>query len=218
MKLIKECTEQVEYIVEAADSSGKQKNHYIKGIFLQCESVNRNNRTYPLHIMEKEVKRYTEQYINKKRAFGELGHPDGPGMNLHLVSHMITKLELDGNNFIGEAKILDTPNGRIVKALMEAGAQLGVSSRGLGSIVQKEGVSIVQSDFMLATAADIVADPSAPDAFVQGIMEGKEWVYNASTNSWVVAEQIKTQINKMTTKQVANAQARMFETFLNRLK
>ena len=218
MKLIKECTETVEYIVEATDSSGKQKNHYIKGIFLQCEMTNRNGRRYPQNIMEKEVKRYSEAYIDKNRAFGELGHPDSPSINLDRVSHMIKELKADGNNYIGKAQILDTPHGNIVKSLINAGASVGVSSRGMGSLIQKEGINIVQSDFMLATAADIVADPSAPDAFVQGIMENAEWVFNASTNSWRMAEQAKSQINKMTTRQVANAQARMFETFLNRLK
>mgnify|MGYP006267529007 CR=1 FL=1 len=217
MKLIKESIEDVQYIVEAVDTAGT-KSHKIRGIFLQCEMANRNNRFYPLATVSKVVETYTENFINKNRALGELGHPDGPAINLDRVSHMITKLELDGKNFVGEAKILDTPNGNIVKALMDAGAQLGVSSRGLGSVVQKEGVNVVQPDFMLATAADIVADPSAPDAFVQSIMEGADWVYNASTNSWMMAEQIRTKINKMTGKQVVNNQARLFEAFLRNLK
>jgi hypothetical protein len=217
MKLIKESIEDVQYIVEAVDGQGT-KSHKIRGIFLQCEMANRNGRMYPLNTVSNVVKTYTENFIKKNRALGELGHPEGPTINLDRVSHMITKLERDGNNFVGEAKILDTPNGNIVKALMDAGAQLGVSSRGLGSVVQKEGVNVVQPDFMLATAADIVADPSAPDAFVQSIMEGADWVYNASTNSWMMAEQIRSKINKMTTKQVNSNQAALFEAFLKSLK
>lgn len=217
MKLIKETVEDVQYIVEAVDTSGT-KCHKIRGIFLQTDIENKNGRVYEFGIVENVVKNYHENYIAKNRALGELGHPDGPSINLDRVSHMITCLKPEGKNFVGEAKILDTPNGRIVKALMEAGAQLGVSSRGLGSIVQKNGVSYIQPDFMLATAADIVADPSAPDAFVQSIMEGADWVYNASTNSWMMAEQIRSKINKMTTNQVVDNQARMFEAFLKSLK
>lgn len=172
---------------------------------------------YPKEILQKEVDRYNKEYTAKNRAFGELGHPDSPTINLDRVSHMIKSLKLEGNNFIGRAKIMDTPYGKIVKSLIDEGAQLGVSSRGLGSIVQKNGVNLVQDDFMLATAADIVADPSAPDAFVEGIMEGKEWIYNASTKSWILAEQLKSDIKKMSAKQVAENQARMFESFLNSL-
>lgn len=173
---------------------------------------------YPKSVMENEVNRYTKEYINKNRAFGELGHPDSPTINLPLVSHMIKSLKMEGSNYVGRAKILDTPNGKIVKSLIDEGVQLGVSSRGLGSLVQKNGVQLVQDDFMLATAADIVADPSAPDAFVEGIMEGAEWVFNASTKSWMVAEQIRADIKKMTASQVVESQARMFETFLSGLK
>jgi len=173
---------------------------------------------YPKEILQKEVKRYNEEYVTKNRAFGELGHPDSPTINLDRVSHMIKTLKLEGDNFIGKAKIMDTPYGKIVKSLIDEGAQLGVSSRGLGSLVEKGGVNLVQDDFMLATAADIVADPSAPDAFVEGVMEGKEWVYNASTKSWIMAEQIKSDIRKMTAKQVVESQARMFQNFLNSLK
>lgn len=173
---------------------------------------------YPREIMEKEVGRYTKEYINKNRAYGELGHPDSPTINLDRVSHMIKSLRVEGDNYIGKAKILDTPYGKIVKALIDEGAQLGVSSRGLGSLVQRGGVNLVQDDFMLATAADIVADPSAPDAFVEGVMEGAEWVYNASTKSWIKAEQLRNDIRRMTAKQVADNKARLFESFLNSLK
>lgn len=217
MKIIKEHTEEVKLIVEAKED-GSAKDYFIEGVFLQSNLKNRNGRMYPKAIMEKEVDRYTKEYINKNRAFGELGHPDTPTINLPLVSHMIKSLKLEGNNFVGRAKILDTPNGKIVKSLIDEGVQLGVSSRGMGSLVQKDGMNMVQDDFMLATAADIVADPSAPDAFVEGVMEGAEWVYNASTNSWMMAEQIKTEVKKMSAKQLSEAQARMFQRFLNSLK
>jgi len=217
VKLIKEHTEEVKLIVEAK-ADGKAKDYYIEGVFLQANLKNRNNRMYPRPILEKEVNRYTNEYINKNRAFGELGHPDTPSINLDRVSHMIKSLKLEGDNFIGRAKIMDTPYGKIVKSLIDEGAQVGVSSRGLGSVAEKNGVNMVQDDFMLATAADIVADPSAPDAFVEGIMEGKEWIYNASTKSWMIAEQIRSDIKQMTAKQVGENQARMFETFLNSLK
>lgn len=217
MKIIKEHTEDVKLIVEAAEDGGS-KDYFIEGVFLQSELKNRNGRMYPKAILEKEVDRYTKEYINKNRAFGELGHPDTPTINLPLVSHMIKSLKLEGNNFIGRAKILDTPNGKIVKSLIDEGVQLGVSSRGMGSLTQRDGMNMVQDDFMLATAADIVADPSAPDAFVEGVMEGAEWVYNASTNSWMMAEQIKTEVKQMSAKQLSEAQARMFQRFLNSLK
>ena len=173
MKLITEVTEDIQYISE--EKNGK-RNLYIEGVFLQSNLTNRNNRTYPKEIMRKEVDRYRTEQIDKKRAMGELGHPDGPTLNLDRVSHMITSLKEDGDNWIGKAKILDTPMGNIVKNLMDEGAQLGVSSRGLGSIKEKNGINEVQDDFILSTAADIVADPSAPDAFVRGIMENKEWM------------------------------------------
>lgn len=173
---------------------------------------------YPKEVMDKEVARYMKESVEKNRAYGELGHPDTPTINLDRVCMMTKSLRKEGDNYIGRAKILDTPYGKIVKSLIDEGAQLGVSSRGLGSLVEKNGINVVQDDFMLSTAADIVADPSAPDAFVEGIMEGKEWVFNASTKSWVVAEQIKSDIRKMTAKQVAENQAKLFETFLNSLK
>jgi len=181
MKLITEYREfgqdDVQCLSESA-SDGTGKKFYIEGVFLQAEVKNRNGRIYPLAIMEREVKRYTDVYVTRKRAFGELGHPDGPSINLDRVCHLIEKLYQDGSNFMGKAKILDTPNGKIVQAMLSDGAQLGVSSRGVGSLKASQGTDLVQDDFMLATAADIVADPSAPAAFVKGIMEGKEWVWN----------------------------------------
>jgi hypothetical protein len=192
MKLITEYRDfgqDVECLSE--DVSGNRK-FYIQGIFLQAEVRNRNGRKYPLDIMEREVQRYTNNYIIKKRAFGELGHPDGPSINLDRVSHLIESLIKDGSNFIGKAKILDTPNGKIVQAMLADGAQLGVSSRGVGSLRSSNGVDVVQDDFMLATAADIVADPSAPAAFVNGIMEGKEWVWN----NGLLKESVVTQIQE----------------------
>ena len=176
MKLISETVEDVNYLIED-DDTGK-KNYRIRGPFLQAEIKNRNGRIYPMHILEKEVNRYNKEYIQKNRAFGELGHPDGPTVNLERVSHMITGLHPDGTNFIGEAKVMDTPYGKIVKNLIDEGAKLGVSSRGMGSLVPSRGAQVVKDDFYLATAADIVADPSAPNAFVEGIMEGKEWVWD----------------------------------------
>ena len=174
MKLITEQIEGVEVITE--QKNGKT-NMYISGPFLQAEITNRNGRCYPFPILEREVKKYTDKYISSGRALGELGHPDGPTVNLDRASHLITSLKSEGNNFIGKAKVLDTPMGNIAKSLLDEGVKLGVSSRGVGSLVERNGIKYVGDDFMLSTAADIVADPSAPDAFVQGIMEGKEWVW-----------------------------------------
>jgi len=176
MKLISEEISQAEYLVE--EKNGK-KEYKIKGIFLQSNVKNRNGRVYPKDILMKEVKRYNQEFINKNRAFGELGHPDGPTVNLERVSHMVKRLYPEGDNFIGEAKIMNTPYGKIVKGLIDEGVQLGVSSRGMGSLEQRGGANYVKDDFYLATAADIVADPSAPDAFVEGIMENKEWVWDS---------------------------------------
>lgn len=217
MKLIKENVEDVKLIVEAR-KDGKTKDYFIEGVFLQSNLKNRNGRMYPREIMEKEVNRYNDEYIKKNRAFGELGHPDSPSINLDRAAILIKSLRPDGDNWIGKAKVMDTPYGKIVKNFIDEGAQLGVSSRGIGSLVQKNGINLVQDDFMLATAADVVADPSAPDAFVNGIMEGAEWIYNAATGSWVIAEQMKADIKKMTANQVAENQARMLQTFLNSLK
>ena len=177
MKLISEEATNVEFLTEATKKGGK--NYFIEGIFMQANTKNRNGRIYPQEILQKEAKRYTTEFIDKKRAFGELGHPDGPTVNLERVSHMIEELQEVDQNFMGRAKILDTPYGKIVKNLIDEGARLGVSSRGMGSLKpSKDGVQEVQDDFYLATAADIVADPSAPNAFVQGIMEGREWIWN----------------------------------------
>ena len=175
VKLFSEAVEEVQYITEAKEGGGK--NYKIKGIFLQADIKNRNGRVYPMGILEKEVTRYNKKFINENRAYGELGHPDGPTVNLERVSHMVTDLYPDGKNFVGEAKIMGTPMGEIVKNIMDEGGKLGVSSRGMGSLDQKNGANYVRDDFYLATAADIVADPSAPNAFVEGIMEGKEWVW-----------------------------------------
>jgi|TARA_Y100000033_G_scaffold8177_1_gene7229 hypothetical protein len=175
MKLI---TEQIEDVQVITEGTGADKKLYIEGVFLQSELKNRNGRVYPFQVLEREVNRYNEEYVKTKRALGELGHPDGPTVNLDRVSHRITELRAEGNNFMGKAQILDTPMGKIAKSLLGEGVQLGVSSRGMGSIDRREDTAYVMDDFMLATAADIVADPSAPDAFVNGIMEGKEWVWD----------------------------------------
>ena len=215
MKLISEHIEDVEYITEEKDNG--ENTYKIKGVFMQSEVKNRNGRVYPFPVLEKEVTRYNKDYVNENRAFGELGHPDGPTVNLERASHMITSLKPEGKNFIGEAKILKTPMGRIVENLMDAGGKLGVSSRGMGSLEQKNGANYVKNDFYLATAADIVADPSAPNAFVQGIMEGKEWVWD---NGALVEEELirmKKRINENIRKKHANQDALEFAKFLKLL-
>jgi hypothetical protein len=215
MKLISEQIEGIEYITEEKDNG--EKSYKIKGVFMQSEVKNRNGRVYPFEVLNKEVKRYNKEYIDEKRAFGELGHPDGPTVNLERASHMITALYPKDKNFIGEAKILKTPMGEIVKNLMDEGAKLGVSSRGMGSLEQKNGANYVKDDFYLATAADIVADPSAPNAFVEGIMEGKEWVWN---NGALVEEELirmKKRINEKVRKRHANQNALEFAKFLKLL-
>ena len=214
MKLISEEISNAEMLVE--ETNGK-KNYKIKGVFLQSDIKNRNGRIYESDILTKEVKRYNEEFINKKRAFGELGHPDGPTVNLERVSHMITKLAPEGKNFIGEAKIMDTPYGKIVKGLIDEGAQLGVSSRGMGSLVQKGGANYVGKDFYLATAADIVADPSAPDAFVEGIMEGKEWVWNNGILKEQEVNELKLHAESKERMARAEKNAQVFESFLKKL-
>ena len=217
LKLISEHIEQdTDYIIEQDEKSGN-KNYKIKGIFMQADIKNRNGRIYPMEILQKEVKRYNKEYINEKRAFGELGHPDGPTVNLERASHMITALYPDGKNFIGEAKILETPMGGIVKSLMDEGAKLGVSSRGMGSLDQKNGANYVRNDFYLATAADIVADPSAPNAFVEGIMEGKEWVWNNGSLVEAELERQKRRINERVRKRQANEDTLEFLRFLKKL-
>ena len=210
MKLITETIENIEVLKE--ERNGK-KDYKIRGVFMQADIKNRNGRIYPVGTLAKEVKRYNEQFINKKRAFGELGHPDGPTVNLERVSHMITSLKPEGKNFIGEAKIMDTPYGKIVKNLIDEGAQLGVSSRGMGSI---QG-STVGKDFYLATAADIVADPSAPDAFVEGIMEGKEWVWDNGVLKSMEVERYKEEIEKTKRAELAEKKASIFKDFLNKI-
>ena len=214
MKLITETIEDVQILTE--EKNGK-KDYKIKGVFMQADIKNRNGRIYPVETLAKEVRRYTKEFIEKKRAFGELGHPDGPTVNLERVSHMITSLKPEGKNFIGEAKVMDTPYGKIVKNLIDEGAVLGVSSRGMGSIQQQGGRNLVGKDFYLATAADIVADPSAPDAFVEGIMEGKEWVWDNGIIKEQDVSEIKAQIERETRERKAVAEAVAFDRFLQKL-
>jgi len=214
MKLISEEVVNAEYIVE--ENNGK-KEYKIRGIFLQSDIKNRNGRIYENGILAKEVGRYDKEFIQKGRAFGELGHPDGPTVNLERVSHMIKALTPEGKNFIGEAKIMDTPYGKIVKNLIDEGATLGVSSRGMGSLVQKGGANYVGKDFYLATAADIVADPSAPDAFVEGIMESKEWVWDNGVLLEKDIEAWKSEIQKAKSHALAEAKVKVFKNFLGKL-
>ena len=219
MKLITEVKfEEVEYITEARESG--EKDHYIHGIFLQGNLKNRNGRMYRLPVLEKEVRRYVNEVVNDNRAYGELGHPQGPQINLDRVSHIITELKQDGSNFIGKAKLTDTPMGNIAKGLLKSGANLGVSSRGLGSLVPtKEGIMEVQDDFHLATAADIVADPSAPDAFVKGVMENVDWVYDTAKNSWHQEKlhNLKSAMRKMTMDEIENQKLGIFEGYIRSL-
>ena len=214
MRLIAEEITTVDFICE--DKEGK-KNYFIEGVFLQAELKNRNNRMYPLKTLSKEVAKYDENYIQKGRALGELGHPDGPSINLDRVSHKILSLKEDGNNFIGRAKLLDTPMGGIAKNLLDEGVKLGVSSRGMGSIRKEENCNVVMDDFMLATAADIVADPSAPDAFVNGIMEGKEWVWDNGVLKEAAVAEIKTEIDQATLINLQERKISAFEKFLKSL-
>ena len=214
MKLISEEVQSAEYLIE--EKNGK-KEYKIRGVFLQSEIKNRNGRVYPTEILVREVNRYTKEFINKNRAFGELGHPDGPTVNLERVCHMVKSLKQDGKDFIGEAKIMDTPYGKIVKGLIDEGAQLGVSSRGMGSLITRNGVNYVNDDFYLATAADIVADPSAPDAFVQGIMESREWVWNNGVLHQVDLENWKKQVQEARRPILEQAKLKVFQSFLTKL-
>tara|TARA_B100000287_G_scaffold267775_1_gene251809 strand:- start:3692 stop:4336 length:645 start_codon:yes stop_codon:yes gene_type:complete len=214
MKLIKELNEEVDYLVE--ENEGK-KNHYIQGVFLQSEITNRNGRMYPKSVLDREVKNYNEKYIRTNRALGELGHPEGPTVNLDRVSHKITELKEDGNNFVGKAKLLDTPMGNIAKNLLGEGVKLGVSSRGMGTLKRENGASVVGEDFMLATAADIVSDPSAPDAFVEGIMEGKEWVWENGRLQEKDIASIKQELDHATLINIQEKKISAFETFLKGL-
>ena len=214
MKLITETTEDIKYLKEEKDG---KTNLFIEGVFLQSDLKNRNGRVYPREIMQREVNRYVKESIDKKRAMGELGHPDGPTINLDRVSHMITSLRDDGSNYIGKAKILDTPMGNIVKNLIDEGASLGVSSRGLGTLKEKNGINEVQDDFVLSTAADIVADPSAPDAFVRGIMEHKEWVM--VEGAWMEQEidAAVRRIKRAGSRELEEEKMAVFSSFMNKL-
>ena len=215
MKLITETIEDIEVLTEANTKGGK--DYKIRGVFMQADIKNRNGRVYPVTTLSKEVSRYTTEYINKRRAFGELGHPDGPTVNLERVSHMITSLKPEGKNFIGEAKVMDTPYGKIVKNLIDEGAQLGVSSRGMGSIQSSSQGNVVGKDFYLATAADIVADPSAPDAFVEGIMEGKEWVWDNGVLKSKTVEEYKSEIERARRAELAEVKSKVFKDFVSKL-
>ena len=216
MKLICEVNEQdVQYITEANENG--QKDYKIKGVFMQGEIKNRNGRVYPMQVLDEQVKKYNENYVKQNRAYGELGHPSGPTINLERVSHMITGLSKEGNNYIGEAKIMDTPYGKIVKNLMDEGAKLGVSSRGMGSLKQNGNSQVVQKDYHLATAADIVADPSAPDAFVEGIMEGKEWVWDNGVLREAQVNEYREEIKKTSKADLEGAKLKIFTDFLSKL-
>ena len=215
MKLISEEIVDVQFITE--DANGK-KSHFIEGVFLQSDIRNRNGRMYPFDTLDREVSKYNENYIQRGRALGELGHPDGPTINLDRVSHKIVSLRAEGKNFIGKAKLLETPMGKIAKNLLDEGVKLGVSSRGLGSIERKGDVNIVKDDFMLSTAADIVADPSAPDAFVEGIMEGTEWVWNNGIWHNQDLEIAKRHIESSSMNDLTERKLKVFENFLRNIK
>ena len=215
VKLFSEAVEEVQYITEAKEDGGK--NYKIRGVFLQADIKNRNGRVYPMEVLEKEVAKYNRNFIREKRAYGELGHPEGPTVNLERVSHLTTSLVPDGKNFLGEAKIMETPMGKIVKSLMDEGCKLGVSSRGMGSLQQKGGTNYVKDDFYLATAADIVADPSAPNAFVEGIMEGKEWVWNHGALVEAHVAELKQKLDVKKRNRDAKMEALEFAKFLKRL-
>ena len=215
MKLISEQIEEVNFISESIDG---KKNYFIEGIFLQGEIKNRNGRMYPMSVLDREVEKYSEGYIKTDRALGELGHPDGPNLNLDRVSHKIQSLNKEGTNYVGRAKILSTPMGQIAKNLLDEGIKLGVSSRGMGSIKKESNCSVVCDDFMLATAADIVADPSAPDAFVEGIMEGKEWIWDGGILRENIAAKTYKEINTLVTqRQLDEKKLDLFNNFLNNL-
>ena len=215
MKLIREEIETAK--VTITEGKDGKKRHFIEGVFLQGEIKNRNGRMYPLKTLQREAANYNAKYIDKGRALGELGHPDGPTINLDRVSHLITSLKQEGNNYVGKARLLDTPMGNIAKNLIDEGVKLGVSSRGLGTIRERDGVKVVMDDFMLATAADIVADPSAPDAFVNGIMEGKEWIYNNGSVQEQTVEQIKKRIDNAALNQMEEVKLSAFSQYLQGL-
>ena len=214
MRLITETIHDTKVITEG---KGSKRKTYIEGVFLQGAIKNRNGRMYPIDTLGREVQKYNESYVKKGRAMGELGHPEGPTINLDRVSHLITSLQREGNNFVGKARILDTPMGRVTKELLDEGIKLGVSSRGLGSIKESNGMKVVCDDFVLATAADIVADPSAPDAFVEGILEGKEWVWNNGNVAESTLDAIKSRINNAAAHQISERKISAFDTFLKSL-
>jgi len=218
MKLIREEIQDIKYLITEDKESGK-KSYCIEGIFMMAERQNKNGRVYPFNTLSKEVDRYNNEYVSKNRALGELGHPDNPSINLDRVSHMITKLYPDGTNFVGKAKILDTPMGNTVKGLLDGGVTLGVSTRGVGSLKPHNGYQLVQDDFKLATAADIVADPSAPDAFVKGIMENVEWLYDPVKDTWheEKLENVKKAIRKMSMDQIEESKMAVFENYISSL-
>lgn len=214
MKLITELVEDVQLISEAKESGGK--DYYIEGVFLQGNIKNRNGRWYPVEVLETEVKRYVKEVVDKNRAFGELGHPSGPSINLDRVSHIITELKRDGSNFIGRAKLSKTPMGEIARGIMESGGQLGVSSRAMGSLKEERGVMVVQNDLRLSTAADIVADPSAPDAFVNGIMEGVDWVWDPVRDTWLEQKlhDTKKKIHSLSMSQIEEQRMSILEDYI----
>jgi len=215
MKLFCDINEEIQVLTE--ENEPGKKNYFIEGIFLMCDQKNRNGRVYTFEMMNKKVNEYNNSFVKQKRAFGELGHPEGPTINLERVSHMITDLYSDKKNFIGRAKIMDTPYGKIVKNLIDEGAKLGVSSRGIGSLEEINGINYVKDDYQLATAADIVADPSAPEAFVRGIMEGKEWIYESGRLVEKDIEQIKKDIKKASSRNLEEAKMKAFEKFLRNI-
>ena len=215
MKLIREDIQDIQYLVESDGKGGK--NHFITGIFMQADKLNRNGRIYPMNVLQKEAARYNTEYVQKNRAFGELGHPENPQINLDRVSHMITKLYADGSNFIGKAKIMDTPNGKIVKSLLDGGASLGVSTRGVGSLKPHNGYQQVQDDYKLATAADVVADPSAPDAFVQGIRENAEWIWENDHWKEIHHDRARKLIREASKHDIEKVALQIFENYMSKL-
>lgn len=217
MKLFTELVEDVQLISEARETGGK--DYYIEGVFLQAEITNRNGRRYPEAVLAREVNRYVTEVVSKNRAFGELGHPSGPSINLDRVSHIITELRKEGTNFIGKAKLTETPMGKIARGIMESGGQLGVSSRAMGSLKEEKGVMVVQNDLRLSTAADIVADPSAPDAFVKGIMEGVEWIYDPVRDTWLEEKlhETKKKIHNMSKSKLEEQRLAIFEDYISSL-
>ena len=216
MKLIREEVQDIKYLVEKNEKTGK-KDYFVEGIFMMAETKNKNGRVYPLQTLQREVERYNNEYVKKNRAFGELGHPDSPSINLDRVSHMITSLKPDGTNIIGKAKIVDTPMGNIVKGLLDGGATLGVSTRGVGSLKPHNGYQLVQDDFKLATAADIVADPSGPECFVAGIMESAEWIFENGMWKQVDYDNAKKAIKTASKREIESVALKLFENYISKL-